>query len=520
MDEEGPEVPDNRNLVHGNFHLLIPANKYDLNLCKTVLSALVLGYPAPTLVNWGREFHDSRKLANGSHEAKLDGIAQYLTVLDKTHDDDLILIVDGFDTWFQLGPKVLINRFLTVNREADERNKKHFFGDSGMTVQAQEAVFSVQKTCWPGDEAHDIRCYGVPRSPLPAKVFLDQDMNEDCSGWTGIHGTTIDNMCWPRFLNSGMVMGRVANLRAIYQRAAGRSLKSHSHLGSDQAILADILGEQGYWREITDHRRLPLISRIRSLLGLPRRWWRRSRTILDPHLTRKRPSFSPARQYDLGLGLDYASSLAQNTIFSENDSTWVRFDDPARILHMAHNLTINLPKAWPMAKDIGDQPHPSSMLFDDASTTTTTLTTAAAGATGPSWESMPFYTNLWTGITPVVIHHNAWQHDLKKVRDLWWNRMWYFPFARRLLQKRLMMMEQQQQQQHQKSNERTLIAVDKNGKHWWSHTQVAASSSSKGGIIAQPETTWEGLCSAELQESIFQDGLGPVNTTSILLNLT
>lgn len=42
------------------IHLLLPSSSGEVNLCKTLLSAAVLGYPIPTLLSYNQSFDDGR----------------------------------------------------------------------------------------------------------------------------------------------------------------------------------------------------------------------------------------------------------------------------------------------------------------------------------------------------------------------------------------------------------------------------------------------------------------------------
>jgi hypothetical protein len=43
---------------HTNLHVLIPDSKSDPNLCKAIISAEVLGYPRPVIINWEHIYDD------------------------------------------------------------------------------------------------------------------------------------------------------------------------------------------------------------------------------------------------------------------------------------------------------------------------------------------------------------------------------------------------------------------------------------------------------------------------------
>ena len=62
-----------------------------------MLSAGILGYPSPTLINWGQTFDDPSLVEGGSHIAKITGIQSFLAGIPVERDEDLALMVDGYD---------------------------------------------------------------------------------------------------------------------------------------------------------------------------------------------------------------------------------------------------------------------------------------------------------------------------------------------------------------------------------------------------------------------------------------
>ena len=88
-DSRDPELKDQ--IVEAkdpSFYLLIPASKPTLKLCKTLLSAAILGYPPPTLLGYGQEGDRDRPGA--------DVLRNALKFLDgkDPHEEDLVLVVD------------------------------------------------------------------------------------------------------------------------------------------------------------------------------------------------------------------------------------------------------------------------------------------------------------------------------------------------------------------------------------------------------------------------------------------
>ena len=136
--------------LRSDLHVLIPASRPDPNLCKAILSGNVLGYPRPTIINWNQTFDDPAFVEGGSHLAKINGTAQYLYSLDESRDEDLVLMIDGYDAWLQLRPQTLIDRFFDINRRADERIASEMGGATvGRTGVFQKIIFGCQKRCWP-----------------------------------------------------------------------------------------------------------------------------------------------------------------------------------------------------------------------------------------------------------------------------------------------------------------------------------------------------------------------------------
>jgi len=146
-----------------------------------LLSAAILGYPSPTIINWNRTFGDAGLVEGGSHLAKISGIHDYVSSLGEGHEDDLVLMIDGYDVWLQLRPQTLVDRYFDINRRADERIRKEL-GTAALVHQIhQEIIFGCQKRCWPW-HSDDPPCYAVPESTLPRDIYgsrTDTEGEED-----------------------------------------------------------------------------------------------------------------------------------------------------------------------------------------------------------------------------------------------------------------------------------------------------------------------------------------------------
>lgn len=74
------------------------------------------------LINWKAP---EAKDAYVQHLAKVSTILNYLHILEKTaSQDDLILILDGYDIWLQLRPEVLLKRYFKVIEATDARSQE------------------------------------------------------------------------------------------------------------------------------------------------------------------------------------------------------------------------------------------------------------------------------------------------------------------------------------------------------------------------------------------------------------
>lgn len=380
---------------------------------------MLAGYPTPTLINWGRVFENPQLTNGGAHIAKISGVLQFLETLDSSHDEDLVLVVDGYDIWFQFGPQVLVDRYHELVREANARIEDRLGKRAMKELDIHQSIFfGAQKECWPGTP-DDINCYASPNSTLPDDIygpdtdnFIDDPKNPS-------------SRFRQRYLNSGTVMGSLAEMRKFYERSMFK-FNENANFGSDQSIFAEIFGEQEYQREVI---RLRYLTRWQKW----KMWWRESmyrtqeQTILDPHPSRYKMEPANGAPYDYGIGLDYTSSLGQATVFAESDSEWVFFNDTTTIVEAYDMMNISSPGAYEINEDVANSIPPFW--------TTSRLETELPSQ--KTWQDVSIYTNLYTGISPAIIHHNAHRDNLKSIRERSWHKMWFQPHIRDLLTARL-----------------------------------------------------------------------------------
>lgn len=389
-----PIDPDNTKL-----HVLLPASKSNPNLCKTTLSLKLLGYPSPTFMGWKELFNDEDQVDGGARLGTKITYALHSVLKTPAHDDDLVLIADGYDTWFQLPQSVLIRRFndmtLSANyRLADKVGKRAV--RSGKIEQ--KILFGARKEC-DSPRVRGVRCDSLPKAPLAKNLhYINADSKLGASEY---HSEQ------PQFLDSGYILGRMIDVRTLLIRAKEivdtTPHAEEAYLGSPQPVFNRIYAEQ---------------ERRRN------RWQRR----LFPAV------FS--RKSEFGIGIDYFSELSHSTFGSERDSEYLTYADDGTIelapssttatansrdpkllgYHLSH-CALNLPSALP--QDIAAS-HPP--IIRDVETPPSAQS---------SWQGLPLYTHLCTGTIPVLIHHNG---D-KTLRETTWQNMWFAPLAKDMLSK-------------------------------------------------------------------------------------
>lgn len=238
---EAPKTDDTPAAKVSKMHYLIPASKANKRLCLNLASSAANRYPVPSILGYhGTGLFD----AAITHLAKLRAIEVYLNNLEPEEDDDLVVIVDGYDIILQLPPQIMIERYFQVVNYADARIAQRF----GISVQEARdrglrntVIWGPDKICWPIDWAEP-RCWAVPSSNLPPDIFGPKSGN----------GDMIYND--PRWLNSGTVIGPIDDMRALITATMEEINASYTteyeFSESDQYYISNIWGRQEYFRSV------------------------------------------------------------------------------------------------------------------------------------------------------------------------------------------------------------------------------------------------------------------------------
>ncbi|KAF2152158.1 hypothetical protein K461DRAFT_322248 [Myriangium duriaei CBS 260.36] len=435
------------------LHLLVPATSSNENLCRLFLSAFAPSYPTPVLINWAAPESPDKFV---QHVAKVQGISDYLAKLQRAgkHKDDLVLILDGYDVWFQLGPDVLLKRYFATTRLLDKQARQ-IYGEK-VAVQRDmrhTILFGPDKMCWPSDLTSPA-CWALPKPQLAPFAFGPHTENRMVEP---------PDYNMPRWLNSGTILGPIEDLQRMFAITL-QHIRDNFTKASDQFYFAEVFGAQEE-------------ARLRNRPELLQAMW-------NDALSRRsnegsQLASSPAQSSEFHIGLDHRSTLFQTVGMYQNFLMWAQTryttvsprasEDERRLQAFYHQ---DLPS------DIASSPPPFS-----------TLRNASTSLSQTKWSEVNLLHNTVTRTIPVVIHFTS----AKLLRGWWWEKdkgIWFSSQARAL---------------HEAYAARSMTAAQPlsssriDGKTWYAGGQMQAPSSnaSQGAGVWSDQgqwLTWEATC--------------------------
>ncbi|KAF2690128.1 hypothetical protein K458DRAFT_412951 [Lentithecium fluviatile CBS 122367] len=398
-------VPAHLTKATPNFHLLMPALDEDDEFCRTTLSAMILNYPPPTIIN----FYDQLDTLAEGGKAHLEGILNYLKDGKMVNEEDLVLIVDGRDTWFQLPSDVFIRQYQNVLEDANKRLASRYRSNFTQTI-----VFGALKTC----EGEDLACKYFPQSMLPGDIYGKGT------------GKVVENTP-ASYLNADMVMGPVGDLRALYEAAIKVFEEKKSQQATVQSVMATLFGEQQMARQAQRKR---VMKRIFN------------------------ETVKGGRQHEFKIGLDYTHTLFQPlTHCATGELVPLIHDNSTDLSHSHHHGTptppLIIPSALQQAKlpfwtpdFAAHNPSPNEKpAYIDKLEINIQLDSLKPRNT--TWEQIKLIQNTYTGAIPATFHVNnrpASQifhhskratHKRPSTKDISWKSLWYAGYERALLRK-------------------------------------------------------------------------------------
>lgn len=381
------------------FAFIIPSTNPSPNLCRTIFSSLALGYPSPVIINWGVNYRDISHWRLGKNLPKIIGFVNYLdsvmhpnaTAEEKLEEDDIVLMVDAYDVWFQLPAQVLLSRYHEINKRANERLRRQWKRKNKPMPMKQTIVAASQKRCYPADPERfgvDLRCDLWPETPL----------REDLYGPETEKNTTFWRNNRPRWINGGMYIGPAGDMRRMFRRA---KQKIEAMVGeafpvrSEQGMIGDLLGAQEVWRELQRHNHVS--DDVDDFVG---------------------------DNFEFHVGLDYAQEISAQTFATEISPENNLFDGDFVVLSDQESIEMN-------SEVRGISPVRMEGTPDDLKSVQSPL--VEDGKT-VDWSDMPLYTDFFLSTVPAMLHHNKF----KERRATWWDRPWYHQKLRDLVKSALL----------------------------------------------------------------------------------
>lgn len=190
----------------------------------------------------------------GSHLAKITGSLEYLDLATKPdtpkenrlEENDIVVLTDSYDCWFQLPPNVLLKRYHEANTQANRRLAAGWKGRGDLPFE-QTIIVSAQKKCFPPSSSGSVlHCDELPEGPVRKDLYGPKtDLNP-----SKFHDVR------PKFLNSGRMIGPVGDMRRYFRRVQERmqrGLINGKDLYSDQGVFGEIFAEQEIGDELFAH---------------------------------------------------------------------------------------------------------------------------------------------------------------------------------------------------------------------------------------------------------------------------
>ncbi|KAJ6447201.1 dihydroorotate dehydrogenase [Purpureocillium lavendulum] len=398
----------------------------------------ILDYPDPHIVSWGQEDEAQNLLGGGSHFAKITGVLEYINDGERRKqngfDDELIIMIDSYDIWFQLPVEVLIARYDAIVAGDDARVAHRMGRAFSREGIHSNIVFGGGKRCSP-NQIHTLACYPVPDSPLPMDIHGG---NTDT-----LMGRNIHSSFRTRYLNSGYMMGPVGAMRPLLEKAKekleecanrtaalfdnGSRDSDHCYHGSDQSIFVEMYGEQEFHREVMRrHHRNAMDDYLDSIVSGRAGARPPPSQILDapvddflkPAFTHQQnnDTYLPGKPFEFGIALDYWSVLGHQTSNAEFDTRYILHNKPLQP-QIGQQGIFDCPARAYMPDDL---PERAPVLVPDDDNKN-------------SWDSIPLYTEICVGTVPVMIHHNSVD---KWWREKQWDKTWWHGHSRRLLEEK------------------------------------------------------------------------------------
>jgi hypothetical protein len=384
------------------LHLLIHAPKINSNVCRSLLSSFILGYPSPTLVGYRASPSNETVADDFWLDFGLTDTASYMNQQDRIADQDTVVIADGENTLFQLPPEALLSEYNVQMKKSNAELHSQYRDIPVKTLSGKQKLQRFNQTVVFAAE------YGLflrPHSGFLSRFRLPERIP-----------TT--------HLNDKLAIGSGSSIRRLYTAAAEQNTRIER---TDRDTFNTMFAQQSLLRKF-------MAKEQREFKA----WLHRNVLPSDPNFQKKLAEDYAAAKKDLGIGLDYKTAMFQTipataqhvseTVIVLNDYSSFPKPDVFEKLALPFTLQTSSPhlnttnKAIPGQKQqLGTLPYAST--WSDISLFTNPKTQRI-----PSLISMLSPKNRTSSSTSGIL--TAPDANMRKL----WQSMWFYPHARTLLQ--------------------------------------------------------------------------------------
>jgi hypothetical protein len=445
---------------------------------------MLLSYPPPTTVQlYGEQESDVQR-----ERDTLNGTLHYLNNEKLVKDQDLVLIVDGEQSWFQLPSDVIVAQYKRLLADANIRLRKRYgMNKDGLQKFNQTVVFGAEKVC----ENDDMACKYVPPSVLPDNLYVEERgrrlMDEPA-----------------KFLHAKMIMGPANDLRTLYRAALDKFEDESSQSQTVQSVFTALFGEQQLYRDTIEIEQKPTSAKFKAMLV-----GRDTRLEAERRLARANVQLRNDTQHEFSMGLDYTHTLFQPLSYStedelvplphDNSTDLSQYRHPksqTKYLSLPPILSETKPPFWrPDFVKHNPSPNEKPAYIDKLEFT---LNLDTLPDRNVPWGNISLIQNTYTGAIPAIL-----LNDSPPLRasypSLTWNTLWYSDYKRALLRNYF------RTPQSPNGYHDSLVGGDRS----WDQR------GGRGGVWTEAEQIWlpwgevDGVCGSLWQlQAVFHDGLG------------
>lgn len=324
------------------------------------------------------------------------GIHNFLHDQSHVKDRDLVLVLNGSDTWLQLPSYLMLQRYGRTVEHANEDSKKTYgskrLGFSRIPVFPESVVWAASRRCISTPGIGEFACRMMPAFP-DAKH--------------------------PDFPSAGAGMGSVAGMKTIYDRVTEKLDDDLPVNVVVQTVLTELLAEQEASRRLS--------ASSQSFAAWTEWIFGHRHETNDLHHEQIKPtSLLLDGPQEFGMTMDHAKSLFQ-TANEANDVFFVTLNDSAPL----HSNK----QQGSMASDILQSAPPFQVTLKEQSTALSVTqldfnATLDFVPTNLTWRELNLAASRDILSIPVAIHAEYRDQDLVRQQ---WQQMWFYPYARAML---------------------------------------------------------------------------------------